>query len=421
MADENLAGRSSALLASYDIVDYVVKSRSSNDKSILDLMDIYFLVDEKGRILRCNHNASPIISEKPFDLILKNISSILNKDLFDQIMTSIDKIKTEEIVGADFDFSFSRGEHKRHYKWSIKKLDKISNRRGMVLSIAATDISKIKSLYDELIEKDQELQYYVKELEKLIVTIKQQRDQIDSSQRLVQLGEMAGGIAHEINNPIQIIQMSAELIESVISKGSVKSIELEQRAATIKNTCARVSKVIASMRSLSRPSHHDPFEMGDLGEIIESATVFFREKFRAIGWNYELTCPEGIIIECRPTQIAQIFINLLNNSKQALEESGQEDVWVKVSVFPKDEYVEVLVQDSGPGLPEDALDKWAQPFFTTKEVGSGMGLGLSIVSSILREHGGSIEYLKDEKHTTFKIVFLYKVEVTEDESEGDPS
>ena len=103
-------------------------------------------------------------------------------------------------------------------------------------------------------------------------------------------------------------------------------------------------------------------------------------------------------------------MNLLNNSKFALGEMGDPHSWVKINVEGREKDVRILIIDSGPGLPETAVKKWAQPFFTTKEVGSGMGLGLSIVRSILKEHTGTINYLDGQPNTTFEIVLPYEID-----------
>ena len=104
------------------------------------------------------------------------------------------------------------------------------------------------------------------------------------------------------------------------------------------------------------------------------------------------------------TQISQVLLNLLNNAHDAIKELGENPKWIQIDVHKKDEkYIQLSVTDCGHGIPKQHLNKIMQPFFTTKEVGKGTGLGLSISSEIIKNHGGSLTYDAQSKHTRFVI------------------
>lgn len=237
-------------------------------------------------------------------------------------------------------------------------------------------------------------------------TIEAQKLQIVHSAKMTSLGEMASAISHEINNPLAIIQGRALQIKSEIGKKAPSVEQMNKYLDSIESTVNRISKIVKSLRTLSRDGDNDPFQKTVFRTILEDCLVLCEMRFKDKAIKVELQCSPDIQIECRFVQIAQIFVNLLNNAYDAIE--GLDEKWVKIDVKDLGSTIAAHVTDSGHGIPENLHEKIMNPFFTTKEVGKGTGLGLSISRSILINHGGSIEIDTASEHTSFVITLPKK-------------
>jgi PAS domain S-box-containing protein len=231
------------------------------------------------------------------------------------------------------------------------------------------------------------------------------RLQAIASARLSALGMMAGGIAHEINNPLGIIHaMASDLTEAVEEESSVAPEVVAQKGAVIRETAERIARIVKSLRQISREGTGDPLRPTPLGKIIAETLEICRAKFKANGVELSLpkTIPEVSVL-CREVQISQALLNLLQNALDAvLEQDGSR--WVRLEVANGDDSVALSVIDSGPGIPLDLRSRLGEPFFTTKPVGKGTGLGLSLSKAIAEDHGGDIQYSNDHGHTRFSLV-----------------
>lgn len=218
------------------------------------------------------------------------------------------------------------------------------------------------------------------------------------------LGEMAGGIAHEINNPLTVIQGKARQIYNRLNDSSTSTMSPEflKESSTVINTMVdRISKIIRGLRTFSRTGPKDPFQIAKVVEITNDVIGLCQDKFRMNGIDFRAgNFDDSLSISCRPTQISQVLLNLLNNSFDAVRVS--EEKWVTLEVGTLEHHVEISVIDSGKGISETVRDKIMQPFFTTKEIGKGTGLGLSISKSIVEDHGGKL--IIDERCENTKFV-----------------
>jgi PAS domain S-box-containing protein len=231
------------------------------------------------------------------------------------------------------------------------------------------------------------------------------RKQAIRSARLSALGMMAGGIAHEINNPLSIIHaMASDLQEMVAEEGSALPEVVARKSTVIRETAERIAKIVKSLRHISREGSSDLFHPTPVAKILAETLEICRAKFKASG--VELLLPQAIpelSVPCREVQIAQALLNLLQNAfDAALEQEGER--WVRLEVKPGKGVVSISVIDSGPGIPSEVRSRIGEPFFTTKPVGKGTGLGLSLSKTIAEDHGGSLEYGEDQGHTRFSLV-----------------
>lgn len=221
------------------------------------------------------------------------------------------------------------------------------------------------------------------------------------SSRLTTLGEMAAGIAHEVNNPLSIIQGKAAQLRRKFESGHFDFIKDLEDFKKIESTVSRISKIIKGLRAFSRNAENDSFELIRVSQLLEETLHLCEERFKFSEIELRLKPFQDLTIECRSVQISQVLMNLLNNSFDAIQHLS--DKWVEVSVTSDENSVSISIMDSGNGIEETVLKKLMQPFFTTKEVGKGTGLGLSISKGIIEAHQGQLTYDKDCPHTCFTV------------------
>lgn len=228
--------------------------------------------------------------------------------------------------------------------------------------------------------------------------------QLINSSKMASLGEMASGMAHEINNPLAIIQGKVKVISMMLEDLQINHPSVFTEIHKIKLTTDRIDKIVKGLRNFSRASNNDPFEPILLQKLLDETLDLCAEKFKAHGIELRIRPAPEVFINCRPSQISQVFINLLNNSSDAIEEMKQK--WIEIDFKVENNKVCIFFTDSGPGIPEDIAARIMEPFFTTKEVRKGTGLGLSIAKSIIETHHGSIWLDHSHSNTRFVIEFL---------------
>lgn len=218
--------------------------------------------------------------------------------------------------------------------------------------------------------------------------LKHSQQKMIASSRLSSLGEMAAGIAHEINNPLAIISLDLEMIRKGMMEGADK---IEARITHAERIVERISAIISNLRKIGREASHDPFASVAVQAVIADAVSLCHQRFRHHSIRLEYPqLDETIRIRARAVQISQVLVNLLSNAFDGV--AGVDAPLVQIEVAEEGRFVKISVTDNGEGVPEPLREKIMEPFFTTKEVGKGTGLGLSISRSILDEHGGSLEY-----------------------------
>ncbi len=218
--------------------------------------------------------------------------------------------------------------------------------------------------------------------------------------KMAALGEMASGIAHEINNPLTAIMLAASRVTLAARAGDQAG--LHATVDRIKATVTRISKIVGALRFLARDAQGDPFAPADLGEVVDQTVELCGDRYRAQG--IELTVEDfarPLVVECRAVQISQVLLNLLGNAHDAVEDLAEK--WVRVAIRTVERAVEITVRDSGRGVPPALREKIFQPFFTTKEVGRGTGLGLSVSRGIVEAHHGELRLAVEDPHTCFVV------------------
>lgn len=213
--------------------------------------------------------------------------------------------------------------------------------------------------------------------------IEQAQDAAIRREKLAALGQLLSGTAHELNNPLAAILMNAQLLEHEDVPASVREI-----AHTISGESRRAAKIVGNLLSFARPRPPERRSV-ILNEVIRKAVDFHRYETAIEGIElverYDVNLPP---VFCDPDQIQQVVLNLLSNARHALQ--NRKNARLEVATRRAGSWVEIAVEDTGPGIPPEARKHIFDPFFTTRSDRGGTGLGLFIVHQIVKEHGGEI-------------------------------
>jgi PAS domain S-box-containing protein len=219
------------------------------------------------------------------------------------------------------------------------------------------------------------------------------REQLERAQKLEALGALAGGIAHEINQPLNALKLYSSSLEMLLEKEEEVDREtLVTRLKWILAETDKIGNIISHMRRLVRSENPETESEADLNETVRRAVSLIGTQIASHDIHLQTDLDLGLpAVKSGSTQLEQVVINLCINAMQALNESGRPNKAVHISTGRDDDRAFLRVSDNGPGLPENTEDLF-KPFFTTKRDGKtlGMGLGLSIVDTFIRSWGGEI-------------------------------
>jgi C4-dicarboxylate-specific signal transduction histidine kinase len=233
----------------------------------------------------------------------------------------------------------------------------------------------------------------------------EQTAQTVHASRLASLGEMAGGIAHEINNPLAIISTSLEVMELGMQRAGITAPEASAEAmARIHRAIARIARIVRGLRKLSRTSEQDAKEETTMSRVLTDTMDLCTEKFLSHQIRFEARgFEEEVRIPCRPIEVSQILINLLNNAFDAVKSLPEKDRVITLTQSVREREICLRVENGGPRIGEWGKSRLFQPFFTTKEVGLGTGLGLSISRALAINHQGTLEFDDTAEQTSFVL------------------
>ncbi|MBY0413249.1 MAG: GHKL domain-containing protein [Bdellovibrionales bacterium] len=219
--------------------------------------------------------------------------------------------------------------------------------------------------------------------------------------RLSSLGEMAGGIAHEINNPLTIIQ---GMTKSVLERST--KLEEPERAKLQKVNLAgeRIAKIVRGMKIISSKNDQIEHEITKVSKIIELSLDLFEERIKNEEVEFILKNPSDPSVYCNPLQISQIIINLISNALDALQKyEGKHALCIEVTEDFNRHSVDLRVINNGSLLSKEIVNKIFEPFFTTKSMGKGTGLGLSISQTLAHSNSGTLSYEEYQGQVCFKL------------------
>jgi len=228
------------------------------------------------------------------------------------------------------------------------------------------------------------------------------QDSLLRSEKLASVGVLAAGLAHEIGNPVGIIMGLSDLM----ANDEISPEEAKEYAASILKSSKRVHKVIQDLLAFARPVKEEG-ERADVNAIINEAANLLRPQsaFRNIKVVTDLP-DKSIFAEIKPSQLQQVIVNLMLNAADAMQEKGSLDI----RVGKHEGRVTITIKDDGPGISQDNLSRIWEPFFTTKDVGKGTGLGLPMSLRVINAYGGDIRVKTEPGQGTEFTIFLWEVE-----------
>ncbi len=259
--------------------------------------------------------------------------------------------------------------------------------------------------FDEIAKLNESLEMRV---ESRTRELQEAQNQLMQSEKLKSLGQLVAGVAHELNNPIGFVHANLQLLDEFIEKlvaaqesgadASQYRDAISKLLARSREGTERVKQIVQDLRTFSRMDQAD-LQMAQLTDEIDRTLALMEPRFKGsieVVRDYR-AIPE---VRCFPGQLNQVFLNLLMNACDVLEEGGT----ITIRTRPTPEGVRLEFEDTGPGISAEVRNRIFDPFFTTKEVGKGTGLGLSLSHGIIERHGGRIQILSPPgRGATFQI------------------
>ncbi|MHB1013108.1 MAG: PAS domain-containing sensor histidine kinase [Desulfobacteria bacterium] len=419
---ESVSGRLAELRREHDelshIYSLVATAKKEWEGTVDRVDDMLFLADPARRIRRCNRTFREFAG--------RSYAEILGQP-FDRLLSE---------AGIDVAVSFERPVecfHERTGKWFVVNhypFEEVPGGGTPATIVTIHDSTELKKAAEELTRKNLRLN-------ETLAALKRSQAKVLHQEKMASIGQLAAGVAHEINNPIGFINSNLSTLGKYLSRLSgflavqsgciaagappeqVESVrqqraslkidyivkDLEDLVRESLEGAERVRSIVADLKSFSRVDESD-YRQADLNEcLLSTINIVWNEiKYKAILKKELGEIPRT---RCYPQQMNQVFMNLLVNAAHAIEQQGV----ITVRSREEDGYIHVTVADTGQGIPEANLNRIFEPFFTTKEVGKGTGLGLSITYDIVKKHNGEITVRSEPGKGT---VFTVRIPVVEE-------
>ena len=270
-------------------------------------------------------------------------------------------------------------------------------------------------------DKTRELYLANQHLQEKLTMLNNQQVALMQSEKMATLGTLSAGVAHEINNPLAYVTSNIESVihikPAIISlmtlakqfiEKSITPTELETQLIKLDQECNydfilgdinellddtqeglhRIASIVNNLLNFARPKNNS-MSMADITESLNSAIKLLANQLKTC--NVECLNSQLPLTYCNLATMNQVFVNLLFNSKYACDQVKDREGEITVKLFSDTEYIYIEVADNGCGIDENALEHIFEPFYTTKPVGEGTGMGMAIVYNVLKEHNGSVE------------------------------
>ncbi|MCE3011659.1 MAG: ATP-binding protein [Proteobacteria bacterium] len=220
--------------------------------------------------------------------------------------------------------------------------------------------------------------------------------------KLAILGEMAAGVAHELNNPLAIIAGYLQIMDLESNSAEGTNPEQQKILSSMMRATERATSIVENLKSLSRDASVDDLQVTSFQEIMDCSVNLLHNRFERNQVKFEYKAPtQELLLNCRRSELSQLFFNMILNALEAAQKDT--DPWVKIQTSSEKQLLTVTMSNSGATIPLELRGKIFNPFFSTKLSGFGTGMGLSVAASVIQQHGGSIMIDPNNPHTTFAI------------------
>ena len=383
-----------------------VTSSTAAENIITAMDDSLILLDPEGKILEANNATCKLLGYEDKELIGKDVDVLIPKmGQVDSIVTSLDLILGLETIG---DLKHKERAYLTKDNKMIPMLFSVSSIRDILgvvqgIVVIAKDIAEIKEtedqlrhLNEELIEKEKKRLTAMEELKITNIELKNSQEQLIQSEKLASLGRLVADMAHEVNNPLMIITGRAQLAQ--MQKSGNDNIENSLRI--IVDQCERAKCIIHRLLLFSQPSRGES-KATNLNEVVDLVVQLLEHQYMLANISFVKNYGKDLpIINVDEKQIHEVLMNLLKNSGEAMPDGGT----IEVKTFVEKENYIVNIIDSGIGIKKENIGKIFDPFFSTKE--SGTGLGLSVCYGIIKAHGGELSYSSEPGQGTIVSISL---------------
>lgn len=226
--------------------------------------------------------------------------------------------------------------------------------------------------------------------------------QLVQSSKMAAVGQLAAGVAHELNSPLGAILLQVQAGKMRLEMG--KTEKLGRAFEVAEEATVRAQKIIDKLLRFSHRSENSK-EKVQVDQLIEQTVSFLQEPFKAEGVEIQASGGKGMTILAEPLEMQQVLTNLLINGRDAARENSDErKPVVTISAAQDVDHIRITVEDSGQGFPPEVKDRLFEPFFTTKQIGEGTGLGLSVSHQIVNDHEGQLEAENGPRGARFTVV-----------------
>ncbi len=395
-------------LAGQSLLQIALRAKTEWEQTVDCLPLLIIMIDSTGRIRRANRALAEFVG--------RSLPELIGEEW----------LRLCRAAGLEIYDSWSAGDEIRHCpteRWFVinsHELRDYSEETGLSRVVILSDTTEQKSSREAL--------------EQAYALLQTSQAQLVQQEKMSSIGQLAAGVAHEINNPMGFITSNLNTLRRYVEKLG-EFVAVQERA--LRGECTReevaafrhrlkiepvlndidallseslegadrVRKIVADLKSFSRVDQAE-LQLADLNECLETTLN--------IVWN-ELKYKATVVrdfgdlppVRCHPQQLNQVFVNLLVNAAQALDQRGE----IRLRTSMESGSVVIAISDSGCGIPQDIRARIFEPFFTTKPVGQGTGLGLSISYDIVKKHGGSMAVESAVgAGTTFTITLPYETE-----------
>ncbi|MDJ0809748.1 MAG: PAS domain S-box protein [Desulfobacterales bacterium] len=380
-----------------------VRESESKYRSILESMqEGYYELDITGNLTFCNDAFTKIVGYERNELLGANYRQYTRAKDAGKVFRAFNNVYVSHKPSKDFEWQIVRKDGEKRFLEASVSLTTNSERlpngfKGVVRDVTDRNLAEesLKEAYSEL---------------------KRTQSQLVQSGKLASIGELAAGVAHELNQPLMIIRGHAQLTQRNIAKGKIDIGAVSKQLEPIERNTKRMMNIIDHLRTFSRQSKAE-FQPVDINQAIEDSFLMIGEQLRLrnirVEKNLDVHLPT---IKGETNQLEQVFLNLITNARDAItgraqdtppEEDREDFITITTQMSAaNNQRVEILFTDSGGGITEEDRGNIFDPFFTTKEVGKGTGLGLSISYGIISDHGGEIEIARTGPEGTTFLVSL---------------